>query len=237
MNTKINSLLAIAVLFFVAAFSSIAVASPVLQISSGVITKIIHDGDVFDPLHPNNPFDANTDSSIVTFIGSIGAWTSNVITGQTHFGSNGEPVLDLNSVDTSSVRPNGPVYADLVIMLSDTGFSSSDLMRSYISSIGGTTQGTVSYKTYYGSSLFDLTNEVGNLYFTPTAFSGEVMSSGLTDQSFSMTQVVTISHPTGNGISSYNAMMSTPTPEPSSMILLGSGLLGTALFFRRKNLA
>jgi hypothetical protein len=229
MSTKINSLLAVVVLFAVVSFPSISGATPVLKLTSGVNEIIVADGSAHD---------SNSAEGMITCIGPIGSWTFNETTGTTTFGSISEPVFDLCSYNQSNSAGVAP--DNLVMMLSDTGFIGIGQPKYFDATIGGTTLGALSYRTYYGEGLFDLSNEIASLTFTTNPFSGAGSFTGIPEQNFSMTQVVTISHPAGNGIStSFNGMLSdpTPTPEPSSMILLGSGLLGTALFFRRKNLA
>jgi len=52
-----------------------------------------------------------------------------------------------------------------------------------------------------------------------------------------LTQVITLGHwfPSGNEPYLFDARLGDPPiPEPSSLILLGSGLLGAAMFVRRK---
>jgi hypothetical protein len=223
MKVKFSLLLTLAVCFIMA-FPSISGATPVLQLATGDISITISDGSLLD---------ANSASGVVTYIGPIGNWNINVTTGQTHIGTESNPIFDLNSVDSSSTVSNAP--ADLIIMLSDTGFVGGS-PRPFNASIGGTTYGTLSYNTYFGVGLFDTSNQVASLIFPVSPFSGSGSVIGNPEQSFSMTQVVTISHPAGNNISSFNGMLSdpNPVPEPSSLILLGTGLLGTCIFFRRK---
>lgn len=227
MKTKYNLLLAVAVCFAVLAVPSFSNATPVLKLSSGLDSVEIIDGGALD---------ANAAAGVITYIGAlpIGSWTLNVTTGATNLGSPTAPMFDLNSINVSNSNQAPP--ENLVLMLSDTGLIGNG-MSIFDSTIGGTTLGNLTYKTYYGAGLFDLANEVGSMAFSPIAFSGVDSASANPGAIYSMTQVVTISHPAGGNINtSFNGMLSSnPVPEPSSLILLGSGLLGTALFFRRKN--
>lgn len=223
MKVRINFLFILAVCFIMA-FPSISGATPVLRLSTGSTTIDITDGGALD---------SNPEVGAITYIGGIGNWFSNVVTGQTNLGTDSVPIFDLNAVDKSRNVPG-----DLVIMLSDAGFLGDEL-RQFNASIGGTTYGTLTYSTYYGVGLFDTSNEIAALGFPYTPFSGSGSVTGTPAQSFSMTQVVTISHPSGNNqITSFNGMLSdpNPVPEPSSLLLLGSGLLGTCFFFRRRTL-
>jgi hypothetical protein len=211
---------------FIMAFPSISGATPVLRLSTGSTTIDIIDGGIGD---------LNPEIGVITFMGAIDSnWFSNVITGQTNLGTDAVPIFDLSAVDKSKNVPD-----DLVIMLSDTGFLGDEQLREFNASIGGTTYGSLTYSTYYGVGLFDTTNQVADMAFSNSPFSGAGSVTGIPAQSFSMTQVVTISHPSGNNkISSFNGMLSdpSPVPEPSSLLLLGSGLLATCFFFRRKTL-
>jgi hypothetical protein len=230
MKIKFNFLFSLAICFIMA-FPAISGATPVLRLSTGTTTIEITDGGAGD---------ANPLAGIVTYIGAVGTeWTINVTTGQTAIGSITEPKFDLNSVDSSSTSSMFINPADLTIMLSDAGFIGNDQSRIFNAHIGGTTQGTLTYNTYYGEGLFDLANEIASMTFLPISFSDSQAFSGIPSASFSMTQVVTISHPGGSQISSFNGMLSddmNPVPEPSSLLLLGSGLLATCFFFRRRTI-
>jgi hypothetical protein len=156
-------------------------------------------------------------------------------------GSAGDAALDLSSLDATSTKAG-----TLIVTLSDTftlPFSNAtypsiaDLMT-----IGGTitssgTQ-TVTYVKWEGTAEFDQTNEIGTLSFTspPPSFNGSLNGlfpnpgAGVT---FSMTEIVTITD-AASGHTSFNATDDATVPEPATMLLLGSGLLGMGVYARRR---
>jgi hypothetical protein len=175
---------------------------------------------------------------IVTFgpsaLGST-KWTVNNVTGlsQPILGSSSVASMDLNSIN---VTASGP--ATLILSLSDTFTlpfppaifpSLFDKME-----IGGTTVGTVTYDKWIGTEEFQQTTKIGTLGTFPAgAFSGSLTGSFTNSGPFSMTEIITITHP-GSGQTSFNATNDATIPEPTTMLLLGSGLLGMGVYARKR---
>ncbi len=163
-----------------------------------------------------------TPAGVISFNGSLGAglWVLNVTTGSSKplSGSATAPKMDLNSVNISSAA------GTLTIKFTDTNFGPLD--GTIANGIGGTTEGTVTAMQLHDAANGEFTGgTIANLGpFGPGAFSGSTTSSLVNDAGpFSLTEVVTINH-TGAGTTSFD--YSTSVPEPSILLLLGSGLAG-----------
>lgn len=180
-------------------------------------------GSNFVSIADGSALDLNPNSGVVTFVGSLGTWLVNVSTGGSKpiFGSTGSPFMDLNSIDYG--------IGTLTITFSDTGFeNTTGLPINFLMTMGGTSAGTVNYSTYANASL------IGNISSANTPFAGS--TSGIADPvnplSYSLTQTVVIHH-NNYGSTSFDATLA-PVPEPGTMMLLGSGLIGLAGWGRKK---
>src|SRR5687767_6927901 len=113
--------------------------------------------------------DSNPDAGAVTFIGPILGWNMNVTSGFSWpvVGTELEPELDLSSFNASS-----SAGGTLNVWLTDTGFGPASNAAHVLSAIGGTTQGTVTFRTFYDTTntAFGMQHELSNQLFSPVGF-------------------------------------------------------------------
>src|SRR5262245_9673990 len=166
---------------------------------------------------------------IVSYSGALAGWTNvNMTTGfsKPAVGTAQTPFLDILSGNYSS--SGGSTW--LSIYLTDTDFGPSS-EGSMISAFGGSTQGSVSYKAYADAS--NTAFATGTLLASMDSSTGP----GFHDQTsslwgsvgqYSLTLLVTIAHDSGPRFTSLDASLT--VPEPSTLLLLGAGLLAVGGF-------
>ncbi len=215
---KITILAVIALLLPVAS----AHATPVLTLTSGSSTVTIQDGGLGD---------GSTAAGVVMFSGSVGSWFLNVTTGAT------KPTLSMGQMDLNSISMSQATHDPLVISFTETDFVMSDNTGANLR-IGGTTAGSVSYAAYYDpNNGLNPTTLIASTQPLTGAFAATDWGYLALNGPFSMRQVITITHPTSPAgqtfSSSFNADL-TAVPEPGSMLLLGTSLLGVTAVLRRR---
>jgi hypothetical protein len=157
----------------------------------------------------------------LSYNGGVGNWQINVTTG---IGNTtlGPGVMDLNSIDLSTSGTANPLTIDFT----DSGLTKPIGIDDYLMTIGGTSTSTVSYQTYYDSTLLN------TLAFTTTPFSGSVGGTNNFVSPYSISQVATIGAGGPGTISSFDARFQ--IPEPASLSLVGLGLLVAAGGLRKR---
>jgi hypothetical protein len=197
-------------------------AAAVLRLSDGINPVVtVYDGGAGD-LSPL--------TGMIIYSGVIGNWSGSVSTGLT------KPILPTPQMDLNTIDFSTQSGGALTIEFSDNGFT--DLLGiPFQLAIGGTTQGSVSAQAYFdvSNTLFGTDTLITNLgTFTGPAFSA-VGSTGTFPSvgPYSLYEIVTITHGSGTRVSSLDASL-TPVPEPGTMMLLGSGLIGLAGWGRKK---
>ena len=159
----------------------------------------------------NGAGDLNSDPGVILYSGKIGNWIVNTTTGLT-YGSTTPNLLDLNSVNATS-----SAGGTLVIALLQTGYIGNN---AFILSAGGTTQGEVTIEAMADGTIFAPVTYVG------PSFSANRFGYVPNSDSFDAEILVKIVH-VGAATTSFDVNLSR-VPEPTTMLLLGFGLLGLA---------
>jgi hypothetical protein len=138
--------------------------------------------------------------------------------------------LDQNSIEVSGGA--GDLY---LFSTQEFDFGTGDSSR-FTGAIGGTTDGTVSYEVFVGTSAFSLATRLLSMSFAPggadSPFSGKDSDAATLTGSLWLTQVVRATH-TGGGMKNTSSNATIKVSEPGPLALLGLGLVAAGFLRRR----
>jgi hypothetical protein len=205
-----------------------------LELTDGTNTALINSSGTL-VLTGSAAGSAIVSPGVYSYNGSVGAYIVNVSTGV------GSPVLPLGTLDLNSIEVSGNATGPLTIEWSENGVTAP--LTTWNMAFGGTLSlGTLHSltNTDYESNtngFFAQTNTIGTITptFNGSSFSGTTSGTAPASGTYSLTEVITLN---SSGLTSFSGDASlTPTPEPASVLLLGSVISATVFVLRRRRVA
>lgn len=220
-----NAILAVAIGAGCALFGANAFATPELMLTSGAATPVTVIGSPGFVSYSNSNFDG---------------WNITFVNGVSNSPTTNPFGVDIGSL-IASCNGGGCLTDTLTVEVSDTGFTTPVGTNGFVNSYSLT--GSSGSPSTTQAAFFDTTDTIfgqgGTICsVTLTSTNGKTCQGGgpAGPSPYSLTLVDTFA-PGAGSYSSDGNIITIKVPEPASLLLLGTGLLGFGFFVRRKNRA
>jgi hypothetical protein len=200
--------------------------------ANALALKYSTDGINYTTVTDNGAGDLASAAGTMFFLTSAGGFSSFQVNSNTV----STPALGALFTNTFEITSSGP--GTLWLQVSDFPYNLSMPLGSGANSKTGLTfqmgNATVDLETFWGTTLFDMSNLISDIDVFSFGINFDLTTLQAITDPFSLTELLIIHHNGATTSQVTGSLELTPVPEPGTMLLLGAGFLGLAIYGKRR---